>query len=179
VEVWKQTMVDVRKQVVTGLIPPQVGEAKIRDAWPSVAATCAPAAHVGRKLMLSKCAAPLGWLILLPVYFWKILPFVARRYTLTNRRVMVQAGLKPVPRQEVALADIDDVRVIQDANSEFYRAATLEIIGKDGDVALTLPGVPGAEALRHAILNAAKAWTAPKPPAINAAEAPAPAAVAS
>ena len=27
----------------------------------------------------------------------KILPYIARRYTLTNRRIMIQRGLKPVP----------------------------------------------------------------------------------
>jgi hypothetical protein len=151
-------MIDVRKQAVTGLVPPQQGEAKIREAWPSVTATCPPAATLGRKLMLSRAGAPFGWGLLLPVYFWKILPFLARRYTLTNRRLMLQRGLKPVPRQEVALADIEDVRVVPDANSAFYRAATLEIIAKGGQVALTLPGVPEPESFRQAILNACRAW---------------------
>ena len=53
---------------------------------------------------------------MLPFYFLKILPFVARRYTVTNRRVMVRRGLKPVSSQEVALADIDEVRVRKDGD---------------------------------------------------------------
>jgi hypothetical protein len=151
-------MIDVRKQAVTGLVPPQQSEAKIREAWPSVTATCPPLASLGRKLMLTRVGAPIAWGFLLFVYFWKLRPFGARRYTLTNRRLMLQRGLKPAPCHEVALADIEDVRVVPDANSAFYRAATLEIIAKGGQVALTLPGVPEPESFRQAILNACRAW---------------------
>src|SRR5437660_95072 len=75
---------DMRRQVVSGVVPPQLGEAIIRQAWPSVAATPA-AARIGRKLMLSRVGAPLAWAMLLPLYFRKVLPFLATRYTLTNR----------------------------------------------------------------------------------------------
>ena len=149
-------MIDLRNQAVTGLIPPQQGEALIREVWPSV--TTMPAvASLGRALIRSIVAAPLGWLLLAPVYFLKILPFVARRYTLTNRRLMIQRGLQPKPSHEILLADIDDVRVQRDANSEFYRAGTLEIISQ-GKVVLTLPGVPEPESLRQSIIAAYKAW---------------------
>jgi len=150
------SMTDVRTQPVTGLTPPQVGEALIRGAWPSVAATPA-VARLGRALILSIIGAPLGWLVMAPFYFMKVLPFLATRYTLTNRRVMIQRGLKPVPVQEVPLADIEEVRVVKDDNSAFFRSATLELVSK-GQVALTLPGVPEPEAFRQAILNACMAW---------------------
>ncbi len=151
-------MTDRRKQAVTGLVPPQVDEAKIRDVWPSVSAFPAVAA-LGQKLMRSIVLAPMGWLLLAPFYFRKVLPVfgLARRYTLSNRRLMIQKGLKPVPSQEVALADIDEVRIKEDDNSKFYRAATLEIISK-GQVVMTLLGVPNPESFRHAILNACTAW---------------------
>jgi hypothetical protein len=153
-------MPETRMQAVTGLIPPETREALIREAWPSVAAHPGPAA-LGRVLMLSIIAAPLGWLLLAPLYFAKILPFVARRYTLTNRRVMIRRGLKPAATHEVPLAAVDEVRVVKNANSEFYRAGTLEIIS-GGKVALTLPGMPEPESFRHAIINASKAWVAGK-----------------
>jgi hypothetical protein len=150
------SMTDVRKQVVTGLVPPQVDEAIIRIVWPSVAAFPGVAA-AGRALMRSIVGAPLGWLLLAPFYFLKVLPGLGRRYVLTNRRLMRQAGPRYQPAEEVALADIDDVRIRTDHNTAFYRAATLEIVSKDR-VALTLPGVPNPESFRHAILNACKAW---------------------
>jgi hypothetical protein len=96
-------------------------------------------------------------MLLAPLYFKKILPFIARRYTLTNRRIMIQRGLKPVPIQEVALADIEGVRVPEGSFDPFFETGTLEIIVK-GQVALTLTGVPEPEGFRHAILNACAAW---------------------
>ncbi len=162
--------VDGRRQAITGVVPPLMDEAMIREVWPSVAASPALAGlglkitelagKMARTVILLPVALPVaffGWAVMAPAYFGKILPFVARRYTLTNRRLMIRRGLKPVPRQEVALADIDDVRIVKDSNSEFFRAGTLEVISQ-GQVKLRLPGVPGPEAFRHAILNACKAW---------------------
>jgi PH (Pleckstrin Homology) domain-containing protein len=149
-------MVNARDQVITGVVAPQAGEALIREVFPSVAAMPA-VASLGRMLIRSIALAPLGWALMLPFYFLKILPFLARRYTLTNRRVMLRRGLKPVPDGEVKLSEIDDVRVVTDANSQFFRAGTLEIVS-GGKVALTLPGCPEADAFRISVLNACRAW---------------------
>jgi hypothetical protein len=146
-----------RSQAVAGLTAPQIAEAMIREAWPSVAAYPA-VASLGRACIKSIVGAPLGWAIMLPFYFLKILPFIATRYTLTNRRLMIRRGLKPAAAHEVALADIDRVNLVKDANSDFYRSAALEIILTDGKVGLRLPGVPEPEGFRHAIVNARQAW---------------------
>jgi hypothetical protein len=154
-------MVEAVVQVITGVMPPQLGEARMREAFPSVAS--APAvAGLGRALTATIVLAPLGWLAMSAVYFGKLLPFVGRRYTLTNRRVMIRTVWKGVALKEVALAEIDDVRVVTDANSDFFRAANLEIVSK-GQVALTLPGVPEAEGFKHAIINACNAWVPHRP----------------
>ena len=143
-------------QVITGVMPPQLGEARIREAFPSVASTPA-LASLGRVLTSTVVFAPLAWLLMAPVYFGKLLPILGRRYTLTNRRLMIRTLWKAAVLKEIALADIDDVRVVTDANSDFFRAANLEILSK-GQVALTLPGVPEPEGFRHAILNSCNAW---------------------
>jgi hypothetical protein len=101
--------------------------------------------------------APLAWLMLAPFYFLKVLPGLGRRYMLTNRRLMIQKGSLSKVVQEVALADIDEVRIKEDENSAFFRSGTLEIVSK-GNVAMQLPGVPGPESFRHAIINAYQAW---------------------
>src|SRR5207245_3885789 len=154
-------MADLRKQVFTGLVPPQAGEAIVREVWPSIMAAPVPAAMLaatlGRILNRSIIGAPLAWLLLIPVYFSKVLPFLAKRYTLTNRRVMTQRGLLPKPTHQVALAHIDDIKIRPNVNSDFYRAADLDVIA-NGKVALTLHGVPDPETFRQAILNACKAW---------------------
>jgi Bacterial PH domain len=101
--------------------------------------------------------APLAWLLMSGVYFGKLLPLVGKRYTLTNRRLMLRRGWKCSVAKEVALADIDEVRVVPDANSNFFRAANLEIVSK-GHVVMTLAGVPEPDGFREAVLNAQSAW---------------------
>jgi hypothetical protein len=149
-------MIDSRKQVITGLVPPQQGEARIREVWPSV--TAHPAvARLGQALTRTIILAPLAWLLMAPFYFVKILPGLARRYTLTNQRVMIRRGMKATPTLAVALADIDDVRLRQDGSSAFFRSGDLDIVSQ-GKVVLTLPGVPEPESLRQSIMQAVKAW---------------------
>src|SRR5438477_13146581 len=125
-------MSDGRSQVITGVVPPQAGEAMIRELFPSVAAHPAMAG-LGKKIseLAAKLArtvvllpigllvAAAGWVIMFWPYFSKVLPFVAKRYTLTNRRLMIRRGLKAKPSHEVSLADIDEVTIHKDANSEF------------------------------------------------------------
>jgi hypothetical protein len=149
-------MVDYRQQAVTGVVPPEVGEAKIRETWPSVASVPACAA-LGQKLTRTIVLAPLAWIIMAGVYFGKLLPFLATRYTLTNRRLMIRRGWKATVTHEIPLAKIDEVRVVNDAHSDFFRASTLEIL-EAGKVAMKLPGTPEAEAFRIAILSARNAW---------------------
>lgn len=173
-------MNEVRYQAVTGVTPPLAGEALIREVCPSI--TAYPAiATLGRKLISSFIAAPLGWMLMLPFYFAKVLPFAARRYTLTNRRLMVLHGWKECtaphmsantaqPTGQVALADIDDVKIVTDDNSRFFRAGNLQIM-RQGNVVLTLDGVPEPEGFRQCILNSKAAWSPAKPTALPAVAA--------
>jgi hypothetical protein len=146
-----------RVQAVTGVTAPETGEAIIRQVWPSVA-RFPPVAGLGRILTRSIIGAPVAWLMMAPFYFVKILPGVATRYTLTNRRLMIQRGLMPKATKELELAAIQGVRVKRDGNSDFYRAGDLEILSQN-QVVLILPGVPEPESFRHAIVNAYRSWT--------------------
>src|SRR5262249_38614922 len=87
----------------------------------------------------------------------KFFPFLCKRYTLTNRRLMIQRGLKPRPIKEIALADIDDVRLEPASIDEFFGTADLDVVSK-GQTALKLSAVPEPENFRRAVLNAAPAW---------------------
>ncbi len=150
-------MTEVRlQQAIAGLTPPELGEAHVREARPSVAISPA-VASLGRLLTRTIVLAPLAWLLMFWFYFRKVLPFAATRYTLTNRRIMIRKGLQGKPKKEVLLADIDDVRVLTDGNSTFFRAGTIEII-HNGQVVLSLAGVPEPDSFRHAILNTRNAW---------------------
>jgi hypothetical protein len=150
------------RQAVTGVVPPEIGEAMIREVRPTVLAGGAAIPNLARMLQRSIVLAPLGWLLLAPLFAKKLLPFICERYTLTNRRLMIQRGLKPSPVKEVALRDIDDVRVVDSTRDTFYLSATLEVLSA-GKVVLTLPGVPEPEGFRRAIRSAVSAWVPGKP----------------
>jgi len=145
------------RQAITGLTPPQTREAVIREVRPSVHAHAA-VSGLAQTLMQSYVLAPLGWLLLAPLFHLKFAPFLCTRYTLTNRRLMIRRGLAhPRPVHEIALDAIDDVRLDPASYNNFYRSGTLEILSK-GQVALRLPGVPEPEIFRHAVLNAYRSW---------------------
>jgi hypothetical protein len=145
------------RQAITGVIPPLLREGMIREVFPTVIAVNAGAALLAKKVMQTYILAPLGFLIVGPLFALKFAPFLCKRYTLTNRRLMIQRGLKPKPVKEVALADIDEVRYDPNAVDPFYVSGTLEIVSK-GQVVMTLPGVPEPEGFRHAIINSLHAW---------------------
>jgi hypothetical protein len=156
-------LADPRDRAATEVASPLLGEAIIRDVWPSVAAYPGPAS-MARACYRTIVLAPLGWLLLAPLYFMKLAAIVpglsglATRYRLTNRRLMICKGLRPVPAKEVPLDRIKDVKLVTDANSQFFVAGTLEVLDANGQTLLSLPGVPEAESVLHAILQAAAAW---------------------
>jgi hypothetical protein len=145
---------------MTELLTSEERGTRIREIWPTVA-RMPPIANLGKFLNNTIILAPLGWLLMSAVYFGKLLPFVATRYTVTNRRLMIRKGITGKPGQEIPLGEIDDVRIVTDANSDFFRAATLEILSK-GQVRMKLAGVPEADSFRLAILNARNAWVPEK-----------------
>lgn len=144
-------------QAVTGLTPPLLGEAKIREVWPSLIVGYPGLTSLVEYLLRSILLAPVAWIILLILFGKKFSPFICKRYTLTNRRLMIQRGLKPRPVSEIALADIDDVRQVPGTYYDFFQAGSLEIVSKSKGN-LTLGGVPEPESFRWAIINACAAW---------------------
>jgi hypothetical protein len=155
--------VDQRRQAVTGLVPPQLGEAMIRDVWPSVVGRWAWFADLAARLSDTIVLRPLVWAFMLgPLFFVKVFPFLGKRYILTNRRLMLVRFGRRNPYREIALEEIEDVRTVPGSYHPYYRAATLEVLSK-GQVAFHLYGVPEPESFRLAILNACKAWAPTKP----------------
>jgi hypothetical protein len=149
------------RQAVAGLMPPQLSEAQIREAWPTVVGYQAGLSRVGERLMKTILLAPLGWLLMAPLFLRKFMPFLCKRYTLTNRRLMIQRGLKPQPVEEVPLADIDDVRLVESTYDAFYLSGDLEVLS-GSQVRMKLIGVPEPESFRRAVVDAVKAWVPAK-----------------
>jgi hypothetical protein len=146
------------RQAVAGLMPPQLGEAMIREVWPSILGISAPLARLSGKLIRSVFLAPLGWMFNALLFGRKIAPALCQRYTLTNRRLMIQRGWKPAPVQEIALKDIDDVRLVAESYDAFYRAGDL-LVMSGGKEAMKLAAVSDPESFRQAIVNTVRAWS--------------------
>ncbi len=82
------------RQAVAGLMPPQLAEAMIREVWPTIRTISAGVAGLSAKLMQSVFLAPLGWMLNILLFGRKFAPFLCQRYTLTNRRLMIQPRLE-------------------------------------------------------------------------------------
>lgn len=112
-------MIDMRTQAIIGGISPYLGEGVMAIRWPSVSAY-GHVAQLGsgiqgraKALVMATLKLPLplailltipatgvaflialtGWLILAPFYFVKIFPGLATRYTLTNKRMVIERDL--------------------------------------------------------------------------------------
>ncbi len=149
-------------------------EQLIRETWPGATDTplLAGLAHL---LMRTIVLAPLAWLPLALGLGKKVMPFLAKRYTLTNRRIMIRHGLNPSVAKEVALADIDDVVLEDGTYNAFYHTGHLDVIVK-GQVAMKLHAVPEPEAFRRAILLTKDSWGTGAAAVYSMAAAPAQAA---
>jgi hypothetical protein len=149
------------RQAIAGVVPPSVGEARIREVFPAMPGVAAAPAGLAKSLVRTYLLAPLGWMIQAPLFGLKFAPMICRRYTLTNKRLMIQKGWKPGPVQEVPLGEIEDVRIGPGGVDPFYLCGDLEVVAR-GQVVLRLAAAPEPENFRQAVLNAVKAWAPPK-----------------
>lgn len=152
-------MSQISKEAVAGVWPTDLGEAHITQAFPSISASA-----LGRFLgSLYSLPQPIGFLIHIVTLPVPIMLAVAmflfsgfRRYQLTSTRVRIRRGTKDKDSPQVMLAELEEVRPVVRGGQSFYRAADLQLIS-GGQVALTLSGVPNAEAFRQNILEARNA----------------------
>ena len=142
-------------------------EAKIRTTWPTLLDVFPPLANLGAWLIGTRFLAPLGWMVMAPLFMKKLVPFTFKRYVLTNRQVMIQRGAMGRARddEKIALADIDEIRLEDGSYHPFFHSANLEFY-KDDKCVLKLTAVPEPQGFRNAILNAMTAWVPEKAKAI-------------
>ena len=130
--------------------------------WPSIAAfpfgrkvgqLCSISTGIGKFFTLGKLMALLTIPLSLALYFRRLAPGAARRYVLTDRRVLVLMGLgAEVEAEAVDLRDFDSIHVDVLPGQAFFRAGDL-IFLSDGKEVLRLPGVQHPEGFRQACLR--------------------------
>jgi hypothetical protein len=168
----------IAKQAIAGVSPPDTSEVTVMVVWPSLAATpfgralgklydISPGVGVvtiGRLIALASIP------IVVTLYFWKLiasflrelpvvgslfsfLPGGMERYCLTNRRVILQTGLKPKDEQWVDLDQFDAIAIVVEPGQEWYRAGDL-VFRKGPIETFRLAGVPRPDTFRNTCLEA-------------------------
>jgi hypothetical protein len=97
--------------------------------------------------------------ISLVLYFWKVLPYVGRRYRLTNRRVVIQKALPPADLASIDLDQFDAVQIEVLPGQAWLRSGELLFV-RQGQEVFRLSGVPWPEGFRRTCLKAQAALLA-------------------
>lgn len=149
------------KQAIAGVTPAQTSEATIMTVWPSVARY-----GLGRTLgalyankagtyifTVGNLIALLSIPIALTLYFARIAPVIGVRYLLTNRRIVVQRGLKSVEDKAIELDRFDRIDIEQLPGQAWYDAG--DLVFWSGKVeTFRLEGVSRPAAFRAVCLKA-------------------------
>jgi hypothetical protein len=152
---------------IAGVVPPELAEATSSVVWPSIGAYglgrlvgrwCAMRMGYGF-FTLGKLMALLTIPLSLAVYVWKILPYVCRRYRLTNRRIAIQKGYSAKDAASVGLDEFDSIEVRRLPGQEWLRCGEVLFL-RDGKTSLRLPGVPRPEVFCQVCLKARTALLA-------------------
>jgi hypothetical protein len=159
------------KQAIAGVAPPELSEVTIMTVWPSIGMT-----GLGRSLgrafqsrlgvgniftlgnILKLATIP----ITLGLFFAMLLvPGLNRRYRLTNRRLLIEAGLSPKIQSAVLLDDFDAIDLETLPGQEWYPCG--EMIFRKGKVeTFRLSAVPRPESFAQVCLKAQRAYSSVK-----------------
>ena len=149
------------EQAITGVSPSQTRETTLMTVWPS------NAAHpIGRFLgqlyairfpdvyifRIGNLIALLSIPIALVLFFMRVAPFVGRRYTLTNRRLVVYSGLLIQEDRSVELDHFDTVQIVVQPGQAWYDAGDLVFFHGKTET-FRLEGVSRPESFRQAGLK--------------------------
>ena len=158
------------KQAIAGVTPATEREVTQMTDWPSVAAMSLGPFPVG--LWLGRLYAirsgffiftlgNLFCLLSIPLaillYFRRIGPFVATRYRLTNRRIVVERGLSGKEDRSIGLDQFDQIDLEIQPGQEWYDAGDLVFMQNKME-RFRLPGVSRPQAFRQTCLKAHQAY---------------------
>lgn len=153
---------------IAGVVPPEIQEVTIMAVWPSIGAT-----RVGRAigricqirtgygvLTLGNLFALLSIPVALAVFFGMLVPWSPwgnRRYRLTNRRVLIESGLRPRVERWVDLDRFDQVELQILPGQEWYPAGDL-VFRHGATETFRLAGVPHPESFRRTCIKAMQGY---------------------
>lgn len=149
-------------QPIAGVVPSELAEVTCKVIWPTIAATAAgrlvgrlaaTGLGLGGFFTLGKLLAVATIPLSLTVYGWQLLPYVCRRYVLTNRRIIIRKGLMGTDGRWISLDDFDAIEIKVLPGQEWLHAG--DLIFRHGETeVLRLAGVARPETVRHVCLTA-------------------------
>jgi len=152
------------KQAITGVAPSTISEVTVMTVWPSIAAL--PIGRMIGRLCMIGGRGPLaiGKLLFAPLMipvainvFLHMLTFGARRYRVTNRRVIEEKGIRAHPAKWVDLDQFDAIDVVVRPGQEWYPAG--DLVFRRGNVeTFRLEGVSRPEAFKQVCLKAQRGY---------------------
>lgn len=145
-------------------------ETLITTTWPTIGATT-----IGRWVgqlsgmrfgwgffRLGKIWAVATIPVSLTVFFWQLMPWICRRYTLTNQRAIIQLGLSATNGPAVGLNDFDEIAVEILPGQAWLHAGDL-VFRSQGKEVLRFAGVVRPEIFRQTCLKAQAATLIGRP----------------
>lgn len=157
-------------QAITGVSPASVKETTVMTVWPSNAMFAAgrflgrgyairfPDVYIFR---LGNLIALLSIPVALVLFFMRVAPWIGRRYTLTNRRVVVYKGLMIEEERSVALDRFDAIDIVVLPGQEWYDAGDL-VFRLGNTETFRLSGVSRPDSFRAACIKAHMAYVGVK-----------------
>jgi hypothetical protein len=144
-------------QPVAGIMPSDLAEVTCKVVWPTIGATRAGRLvgrladmriGLGEFFTLGKLLALATIPISVAVFCWQLMPYVCRRYALTNRRIIIRKGLMPMDEQWIDLDEFEAIDLEVLPGQQWLHAGNL-IFRRGGREVLRLSGVSRPEVFRH------------------------------
>lgn len=157
-------------QAITGVSPPAAAETTVMIVYPSMGATpfgqtlgrlYSIRAGIGNILTLGNIIALLSIPQAMLLFVLRILPWSCTRYRLTNRRVVVEKGLKAKVDKEVSLSHFDRIETVVQPGQEWYPCG--DLVFYNGQIeTFRLLGVPNPGGFMNTCLKAARGYAGVK-----------------
>ena len=103
------------------------------------------------------------------LYFWRVMPRVGSRYTLTNRRLVIEKGWPPAEHSSIGLDGFDSIDIDVLPGQEWFAAGDLRFRSGGREV-FRLAGVSRPEAFRQTCLKSRLAYVSVKQTLLRQAE---------
>jgi hypothetical protein len=94
--------------------------------------------------------------VTLAIYAWQLMPFVCRRYRLTNHRVLILRGYTAAEEASIGFEDFDSIEVKVLPGQEWLETGDLVFLSGEKEV-FRLRGVSRPEPFRQTCLKAKEA----------------------